>query len=135
MHLDGSQQRPWTGGGQRLYFAYGLNMHRAEMAERCPNAVLQGIARLDRHEFLINARGVATVVPARSFVYGVLWTVSASDETRLDRFEGVEFGFYRKRGVTVRSEAGQVQAFAYVAWNSVPGRPRAGYLESILEAA
>ena len=58
--------------GGRRYFAYGLNMHRAEMAQRCPGAVLQGIARLDRHEFLINARGVATIVQARSFVFGVL---------------------------------------------------------------
>ncbi len=115
MQLEEPNQRSWRAGAERLYFAYGRNMHRAEMAQRCPSAVLQGIARLDRHEFLINARGVATVVPApRSLVHGVVWDVTPRDEASLDRFEGVALGFYGKGRITVLSDAGEAQAFVYV---------------------
>src|SRR5262249_29359823 len=137
MRLEKPHRRPWTSnGGYRLYFAYGMNMHRAEMAHRCPGALLRGTVRLEDYRFLITARGVATVVPApNSLVHGVLWNLTSRDEANLDSFEGVRSGFYRKRRVTVLDDSGEAHAFVYVASNSTPGRPRPGYLETILEAA
>jgi len=47
-----------------LYFAYGSNMWRHQMAvQRCPGAEFSGVGLLRGWRFLINARGVATIVP------------------------------------------------------------------------
>ena len=120
----------------RAYFAYAINMHPDEMAHRCPKATLQGTATLNGHRFIINQRGVATLVPtARSLVYGVLWNLTASDEAALDPVEGVNEGFYKKPVIMARHEGREYPAFIYLASNSTPGWPRPGYLETVCNAA
>jgi hypothetical protein len=48
-----------------------------------------GRARLPGYRFVINARGVATVVEDQSReVYGVLWNITLDDEKALDKYEG-----------------------------------------------
>lgn len=104
------------------YFAYGSNMASAQMAERCPGAVLLGTARLPDYRLAFDAwsnrRGglVADVLPApRSEVWGVLWQVTEEHAAALDRYEGVARGQYRREVVQVESARGEtVEAFAYV---------------------
>lgn len=38
----------------RFYFAYGSNMDRAQMSQKCSGAVFVGIAKLAGHRFIIN---------------------------------------------------------------------------------
>ena len=45
-----------------LYFAYGLNMDPAGMADRCPNSRALGPARLPRHRFIVTTDGYASVI-------------------------------------------------------------------------
>lgn len=120
-----------------LYFAYGMNMDEARMHGRCPGATLIGPAVLPHHRFIINLRGVATVVPeVGASVYGLLWRLTANDIAELDRFEGVASGYYRRavKDVTT-SDHSCVHVDIYVADDATPGEPRAGYLERILAAA
>ena len=119
------------------YFAYGSNMDVRQMAFRCPDAVILGSASLPAHAFLINTRGFATVIPApNQVVHGVLWEISPADKARLDRYEGVASGFYRKDIVRVRVKDGtETDALIYLASDARPGQPRSGYMEGVLEAA
>jgi len=121
---------------RRLYFAYGSNMDAAQMACRCPEAVFLSTARLPRYRFLINARGVATIVrDPKSDVYGVIWSITPDDERNLDRCEGVAKGLYCKHEIEVESTEGYCSALTYIATNNDPGRPREGYLEKVVAAA
>lgn len=118
------------------YFAYGSNMDVQQMAMRCPDATVLGVAKLGAHKFLINTHGVATVVPAKNrVVHGVLWEISERDEASLDRYEGVKAGFYRKETVRVQTMNGnELAALIYFAGDEQPGTPRPGYLERVVAA-
>ena len=124
---------------RRLYFAYGSNMISRQMRNRCPGGELAGIAVLDGYRFLINSRGVATIIEdSSSKVHGVLWNITDADERSLDFYEGISTGLYVKRPVkvTIKTEEGvHVSALVYVAADSTPGLPRAGYLHAIVDAA
>lgn len=119
------------------YFAYGSNMDVQKMAVRCLDAVVVGTACLPGHRFLINTRGVATVVPALGeVVHGVLWEISKADEASLDHYEGVATGFYRKVNARMQFDDGiATEALIYVARDDKPGRARPGYLERVVAAA
>ena len=119
------------------YFAYGSNMDRTQMHHRCPGAAVVGTARLREHRFLINRRGVASVVPAAARdVYGVLWDITQPHERALDNYEGIAAGWYYKTVVEVESTAGDTQsAMIYIACDQVEGLPRHGYMQKIVAAA
>lgn len=117
---------------RRRYFAYGSNLSVEQMAQRCPAAARGEVAALPGWRFVINRRGVATIVPdPEARVMGLLWDLSETCEVALDRFEGVTSGIYRKRSLDIRGAS----ALVYVATDERPGAPRESYLESIAAAA
>lgn len=82
----------------KIYFAYGSNLHLRQMAERCPESRLLGIARLHGFRWHINQRGYANVVAeGGSSVDGICYLLSNDDEQSLDRSEGVQVGAYEKK--------------------------------------
>jgi AIG2-like family len=118
-----------------LYFAYGSNMDRAGMRERCPASKPLGIARLPRHRFMIAREGWASVArDARRTVWGVLWDLALADMPALDRYELVASRLYVKMHQPVLSEAGPKRALIYIARSTAPGLPRPGYMEAIIAA-
>jgi hypothetical protein len=86
-----------------LYFAYGSNLHVAQMAERCPDSLFMGKATLPGFRWQINQRGVANVVEAgpRLCLEGLVYAVTAADRRALDRSEGVARQFYVPHMLTV----------------------------------
>ncbi|HWW94305.1 MAG TPA: gamma-glutamylcyclotransferase family protein [Vicinamibacteria bacterium] len=123
---------------RRLYFAYGSNMDSRQMSERCRQAVPAGLGTLPDHRFIINQRGVASVVPRPGArVPGLLWSLTVQDEEVLDRYEGVPKGLYRKvlHSIERPSRAAPSRALVYVASDQKAGTPREGYLEQVLAAA
>ena len=133
-------RRTWTTAFIVLtifYFAYGSNMDIVQMSNRCGGAATVSIAELPSHRFIINSRGVATVVPdPASKVQGLLWRITEEDERSLDRYEGVMQGDYKKTflEVSVPGE-GKIRALVYVSTDSTPGEARPGYMEKIVWAA
>jgi hypothetical protein len=120
------------------YFAYGSNMDVAQMASRCPGAVLIAPGLVRGYRFRINSRGVATLVPEEgAVVYGLCWTLSAPDERTLDRYEGVGEGLYAKLYLPVVGPVDGQEALCltYLAADFEPGEPRTGYLDRIVAAA
>ncbi|KAK3693674.1 hypothetical protein B0T22DRAFT_450441 [Podospora appendiculata] len=83
----------------KLYFGYGSNLWKAQMTLRCPTSQFEGIGRLRRYEWVINSRGYANIAATGSDtdeVWGLVYSLSASDESRLDVNEGVPHA-YEKR--------------------------------------
>lgn len=119
-----------------LCFAYGSNMDRAAMAERCPHSRPVGPARLARHRCALMREGYLTVVrDPRRDVHGLLWDVPLAEMSGLDRYENVASGLYTKVTQPVLTDAGPRRALVYVGRNAGPGMARPGYLEGVLAAA
>jgi len=122
--------------GQELYFAYGSNMNKDQMNARCPRSKALAIAKLSEHRFLINSRGVATVIPcSEHFVYGIIWLLSHGDEDTLDYYEGIKDEIYYKKIISVQVANDQISTLTYIANDAVQGIPRAGYLEKVIAGA
>ena len=87
-----------------LYFGYGSNLWREQMAMRCPTSQYLGVGRLQGYRWIINTRGYANVVvssddvhgPSSDEVYGLVYSLEPSDEHSLDRNEGVPFVYAKK---------------------------------------
>lgn len=120
-----------------LYFAYGSNMDETQMNVRCPGATVAGVALLEGYAFIINGRGVATVIRCDgSTVYGTVWNVTESCIRSLDHYEGVRHNLYAKEDMSVRTADGtEHTAFTYVATNTEQGRPETRYMERIIKGA
>lgn len=98
--------------GHTLYFAYGSNLWRNQMQQRCPNARYLGLGRLRHWRWQINTLGYANIVeaPAAPYspataawlgplfgtddlredndrVYGMVWRLGPGDEEKLDGYE------------------------------------------------
>lgn len=95
---------------RQLYFAYGSNMNVRQMAYRCPDADPVGYMYLDHWRLVF--RGVADIVPdGKARCPGGVWVISEEDERKLDLYEGVRSGLYRK--VYLPIEAFRWQGFEY----------------------
>ncbi|WP_041698355.1 gamma-glutamylcyclotransferase family protein [Thalassoporum mexicanum] len=128
----------------RYYFGYGSNIVIAGMQERCPGAILVGVAELPNNRFLINSQGVATVVQSPvSKVYGVVWQITPDHEAVLDDYEDIDLELYERAiaqvnllNLPIDSEpVAPIEALIYIATDELSGIPMDGYLEEIVEAA
>lgn len=119
-----------------LHFAYGSNMHRGVMRRHAPTALPLGLARLADHRFVITADGYASVAPARTHsVHGVLWRLTPRDRVTLDLWENIAAGQYRAEMLPVLQDGRHRPALVYLARQRPVGRPKAGYMEIIVDAA
>lgn len=111
----------------KLYFAYGANLNRDNMAWRCPDAVtVQPFYLLD---WRLAFSGVATIQPRPGDrVPGALWAISDADEQALDIFEGWP-SLYRKE--TVRQDS--IDFMVYVMNSDPPAEPSGGYVATIAQ--
>ncbi len=116
----------------RYYFAYGSNMWLAQMRKRCPHSRLLGPAALPGYRFIINSRGYANIVAdAQAVVLGLLFAISATDETALDGFEGVAQGNYCKALVPVQRDGETAIALVYIDAIDEEGEPKPEYIKRI----
>ncbi len=119
-----------------LYFAYGLNMDPAGMARRCPNSRALGLARLPRHRFIVTRDGYASVIrDPREEVHGVLWDCALGDIRALDKFEELASGLYVKISQPVIVPGGAKRALVYIGRSGDIGKPKPGYLETVIASA
>jgi len=119
------------------YFAYGANLDREAMRQRCPRSRVLCRARLARHRLIAMSDGFLSVVPdPRANVCGLLWDLALADVRALDLFEGVSRGDYKKCYMPVlREPFGSVKALVYVGWTAAEGAPQPAYFGAILAAA
>lgn len=123
---------------ERLYFAYGSNLHLEQMARRCPDSVKVAPAVLHNYRLTFRGNyrgvGVADVVPCvGGQVVGGLYRISLRDLANLDRYEGFPT-LYRRYKVKVETEDGEVEAFCYrMLPHFKPAPPADYYLGVIVE--
>ncbi len=118
---------------ERLYFAYGSNMCRSQMATRCPAARVHGVATIEGWRFAINTLGWATLLPEPgSLVRGVVWTLTPGCEATLDICEEVDLGVYRKEMIALPEHH---DALIYLATDTTLGHPRPAYIDRVVTAA
>lgn len=127
----------WEGGmkDRRIYIAYGSNMHKGQMAFRCPSAVVIGKGILHGYRMMFRGAhrsGVATIERSDgSDLPVLLWEITPEDEKALDRYEGYPH-LYRKETIPVFFEGKTLRAMAYVMNERYPYTvPSRGY-ESII---
>ena len=95
---DRSLSRRRLRSGETLYFAFGSNLWLRQMAERCPDSRYVGRAVLKNFQWQINQRGTANIMPCQGgHVEGLCYLLSANDEARLDRSEGVPTAYEKAR--------------------------------------
>ncbi|KAM9387477.1 gamma-glutamylcyclotransferase [Phaethornis superciliosus] len=102
-----------------LYYAYGSNLLRERLLLSNPSAVLCALARLQdfklefgHHQGKKNSvwhGGTATIAQSPGDeVWGIVWKMSTSNLSSLDKQEGVEAGIYVPIEVNVHTQTGQV---------------------------
>jgi cation transport regulator ChaC len=129
----------------RWYFAYGSNL-LVEQIEARIGCILQVIrSRLRGYCFGFTNRDesgqiYANIVPEpNGEVWGVVYLCDNEALEKMDSFEGVADGCYRRIPVTVELDSGErIEAIAYISGDefvSPPGKPSDEYLDRILSGA
>jgi gamma-glutamylcyclotransferase len=126
-------------------FAFGSNMSLTQMNKRCPESSKLCIATLENHKLSFprfsNTRkcGVASVETKEGeIVWGVVFRLTGSDWSKLDKYEGVKRNFYKRVGATVYENGDSnkpIECETYVAIPEGEFFPNKDYLSTILEGA
>jgi len=121
------------------YFAYGSNLNRKQMLERCPDSKPRFLATLHNYKLVFVGwsrqwrGGVASIKSFRGErVLGVIYEISERDLRRLDKYEGYP-GSYSRLKVTVFNEDGEpIEAITYIKSGQLEETPPGkGYLAVI----
>lgn len=124
----------------RYYIAYGSNLHVEQMRMRCPGAVPLGTGYLNSYGLLFRGSmsgAYLTIEPRAGYRVPVaVYSVTASDERALDRYEGYPAFYYKKTmrvtytGIVSGREK-TVDAFVYIMHENRPrGVPSQGYVRT-----
>jgi gamma-glutamylcyclotransferase len=132
-----------------LYFAYGSNMWREQMRQRCPEHELIGAAVLKDHALCfprfstIRQCGVAGIVEQPGAeVWGVLYRLNTRDLATLDKREGYDpaspphLNRYDRRTIRVLRNGDTLDCLTYIA-RPEPGThiPSVEYMSAIITGA
>lgn len=124
------RRRPYGLASMRLYFAYGANLNRAHMGERCPTAEPIGPAVLPEYRLVF--RRVADLEPIRGeFAVGVLWQIRHTDEVALDRYEGYPIVYGKATRTVYMPDDQTAEAMLYLMNRGGHAPPAADYLQGI----
>lgn len=120
----------------KLYFAYGSNMSKEQMNNRCPDHQHFGYGILNGYRWIISERGYANVIKSEGdVVHGVVYRINEDDEAALDKAEGVHKGSYRKEVLSVRVEhTNDFRCMVYVDPVVAEGEPKEEYVGRINRA-
>jgi len=128
-----------------LYAAFASNLDPNLMAERCPYSPLRGTGWITGWRLTFGGEelgwegAMATVVEdpgePTNQVFVALYDIHPKDVERLDEWEWIDQGVYRKIQVRVQTLDGEQLAWMYVLNAYEGGLPSARYLGILAEAA
>lgn len=102
---------------KRLYVAYGSNLNKQQMSERCPGAKFIGAGLI--HDYELQFKGLhsaafATIAQKQGANVPVgVWEIQDTDEWSLDIYEGYPRHYFKEM-VSVALEETTVNAMVYV---------------------
>lgn len=128
------------------YFAYGSNMDREQMIERCPDSNSLGRVKLNKYhlDFRIYSPkrkcGCADIIMSNDNdnVWGVLYELSEDDLLKLDKYEGVNIGKYKRIQVSVIDDSGNniiAKTYTVVEKSSETIKPSKDYMSQLISGA
>jgi len=119
--MDALPDRVMTRAAHRLYLAYGSNLHPLRLTARVPSARLVGVVPIDGARVSYTKRGMdgsgkctLDLAAAGNQAWGAVYELRASEQVRLDQFEGRGRGYEIER-LKVHLPDGPVDVFTYVA--------------------
>lgn len=123
---------------KRYYISYGSNLSVAQMAHRCPDAKVVGMAAIKDWKLVFRVH--ANIEPCKARVVPVLiWEISGRDERNLDLYEGYP-SYYYKQDMTVTmtdldgKNPQEITAMVYLMNDGHPIRtPMKGYYDTLEE--
>lgn len=120
-----------------LYVAYGSNLNVPQMEQRCPDAEIYGVGRIEDYRLVFKGLGVysyATIEPYDGeYVPVAVWRISARDEARLDRYEGYPMHYQKHIVKVVLSDGGVVGGMVYIMdARAMSGVPTRSYFDCVL---
>lgn len=128
---------------KRYYIAYGSNLNVWQMRYRCPDAKIVGTAVLNGWRLLFKGSKSGAYLTIEKDENGcvpvAVWSVSETDEQRLDRYEGFPSFYYKKElPVTISGiRTGRISkrnAFVYIMHEERPlGIPSSAYIKTCAE--
>lgn len=109
------------------YFAYGSNLNKKQMKERCPDSKPKFTAILPNYKLIFVGYsrnwkgGVASIKPFKGEkVAGAIYEISESDLKKLDRYEGFP-DIYNRIRIKVWTDADEpVDAITYIKIEQTP---------------
>jgi gamma-glutamylcyclotransferase (GGCT)/AIG2-like uncharacterized protein YtfP len=122
-----------------IYFAYGPNLNRKHMAEKCPGSKPLYSVMLPNYKLIFTdwsrewRGGVASIKPVKGDkVTGAIYEITDIDLNKLDRYEGYPVRYNRLK-VTVWTDDGDpVEAITYIKTEqSQETKPSPEYLKII----
>lgn len=127
------------------YFAYGSNLDFWHFKSRCSSAVFSEKAFLQDYRLTFPqydtewTGGVAGIIPsANSIVEGVIYIISDPDLDKLDDFEDVLKGNYRREKIIIKNiNSHEINAWTYLpkGTGNIYYRPTEEYRRLILNGA
>lgn len=122
---------------KRLYVAYGSNLNKRQMSERCPGAKFVGAGLIHGYELQFKglySSAFATIEPRRGASVPVgVWEIQDTDEWSLDVYEGYPRHYF-KETVRVELDETMIDAMVYVMnRNATFGIPSVHYYGVIKE--
>ena len=103
------------------YFAYGSNLNRKQMRERCPDSKPMFIATLHNYKLVFVGwsrqwrGGVTSIKPFRGErVLGAIYEVSERDLRRLDKYEGYPDTYSKLKVIVTNEDGDPVEAVTYI---------------------
>jgi hypothetical protein len=130
-----------------LYFAYGSNMCTGRLQRRVKSATFVRIAKLTRHSFRFHkrsskdgsAKGDALETGKQSdIVWGVIFAIDEREKPKLDREEGLGFGYGEKTATVIDVGGQEYDVALYIAEQShidTSLRPYSWYKRFVVDGA
>ena len=125
-----------------LYAAYGSNLDPTQMSQRCPHSILRSTGWLQGWRLTFGGEelgwdGSMTTLVEDPFeqVFVAVYDLTEADEARLDTWEGMELGLYRKVKVRVSTMNEEFVVWTYVLDAYEGGLPSAMTIGAIADAA
>ena len=122
-----------------FYFAYGSNLNRKQMKQRCPDAKAKVSATLHHYRLIFCGwsrsfhGGTASIIAQRGQrTLGGVYEISDACVRKLDRYEGYPIT-YDRINIIVNTDAGEaIEAFTYIKkQQSEETKPSPEYLKII----
>lgn len=121
------------------YFAYGSNLNRKQMAERCPGNKPRLSVVLPNYKLIFTGwsrqwkGGTASIKPFKGEkVVGAVYEISENDLRKLDRFEDYPTTYNRLNVIIWTDEGDSMEAVTYIKKEQSPEtKPSLEYLAAI----